>query len=107
MEFRKAGMEDLALVAEYRKKMIVDSGQKDTGIDKELEEYTREKMEDGSLVEWLAEEEGEVVATGAIVFYHMPPSSYNRTGWKGFIANMWTRPDHRRQGKAGVPEIWV
>ena len=57
MEFRKAGMEDLALVAEYRKKMIVDSGQKDTGIDKELEEYTREKMEDGSLVEWLAEEE--------------------------------------------------
>ena len=53
MEFRKAGMEDLALVAEYRKKMIVDSGQKDTGIDKELEEYTREKMEDGSLVEWL------------------------------------------------------
>ena len=54
MEFRKAGMEDLALVAEYRKKMIVDSGQKDTGIDKELEEYTREKMEDGSLVEWLA-----------------------------------------------------
>ena len=60
MEFRKAGMEVLALVAEYRKKMIVESGQKDTGIDKELEEYTREKMEDGSLVEWLAEEEGEL-----------------------------------------------
>ena len=121
MEFRKAGMEDLALVAEYRKKMIADSGQKDTGIDKELEEYTREKMEDGSLVEWLTEEEGEVVATGAIVFYHMLPSSYNRTGWKGFIANMWTRPDHRRQGLAtrmldlcvaeararGVTQLWL
>ena len=51
----------------------------------------------------------------------MPPSSYNRTGWKGFIANMWTRPDHRRQGLAtrlldlcvaeararGVTQLWL
>ena len=48
----------------------------------------------------MAEEDGRIIATGAIIFMDFPPSFTNKTGKQGYIANMYTDPDFRGRGIA-------
>ena len=78
-------------------------------------------MADGSLVEWLLEEDGRIIATAAILFMEFPPTYANQAGIKGYITNMYTDPDYRGKGiastmlhkltdeakKRGVRHIWL
>ena len=52
------------------------------------------------LVEYVAEEGGQIVATGAVCFYEFPPSYINPSGRVAYVTNMYTRPEFRRQGLA-------
>ena len=52
------------------------------------------------MVEWVAEENGEIIATSAILFYEFPPSIDFPNGNKGYIANMYTKPEYRGRGIA-------
>lgn len=100
MEFRKATMEDIDLLVRYRKQMYLDNYDRVIDFEDQMEDFFREKMADGSLVQWFVEENGEVVGTGGVLFYRVPPSFGNHSGRKGHVANMWTRTDRRRQGIA-------
>ena len=53
-----------------------------------------------NLVEYVAEENGNIIATGAVVFYFYPPSYTNKSGKIAYITNMFTSPEYRRQGIA-------
>ena len=102
MEFRRAELKDIDQLAAIRKKQLTDEGQTpDVDMDRELARYFTEKMESGELVEWVAEEDGEIVATAAIVFMDMPPAFTNPTGRKGYVANMYTAEAYRGRGLAG------
>ena len=73
------------------------------------------------MVEWIAEENGEIIATSAILFYEFPPSIDFPNGNKGYIANMYTKPAYRGRGiasslieklveeakKRGVTRLWL
>lgn len=101
MIYRKADLEDLAILVELRKRQLVDEGiEPSIDIDEELVAFFREKMADGSLVEWVVVDQGEIIATAAIVFYWLPPSYTNRSGMKGYVTNMYTRSDYRKRGIA-------
>ena len=105
-----------------RKQQLIDEGiNPESNIDQELFTFFEKKMSDGSLVEWLLEENEKIVATAAILFMEFPPTFTNPSGVKGYITNMFTHPDYRGKGiasamlgkltdearKRGVKHIWL
>lgn len=101
MIYRKASLADTAILVEIRKKQLRDEGiEPNINIDKELTAFFDDKLADGSLIEWVVEYNEEIIATAAIIFYQFPPSYTNKTGWKGYITNMYTKDNYRKQGIA-------
>ena len=78
MDIRKATMEDIDLLVRYRKQMYLDNYDRVIDFEDQMEDFFREKMADGSLVQWFVEENGEVVGTGGVLFYRVPPSFGNQ-----------------------------
>ena len=122
MDYRIGTKQDIPVMCQIRKQQLIDEGiEPGIIIDEELNRFFEEKIADGSLVEWLVEEEGKIIATAAIFFIEFPPSYTNRTGMKGYITNMYTAPDYRGKGIAkallgklvdeakirGVHQIWL
>lgn len=118
LEYRKANLNDIEKLIELRKQQLVDEGiEPNIDIDAEL----RVKLGEGSLIQWLAEDQGEIVASGAVIFYEFPPSYTNKSGKKAYITNMFTNENHRGQGietkllgklveeakSAGISIIWL
>jgi len=103
MVYRKALVNDINKLVEIRKQQLIDEGiEPSIDIDKELNEFFYKYMADDSLIEWIVEDKGEIIATAAIVFYQFPPTYTNKTGWKGYITNMYTHSDYRKQGIAST-----
>lgn len=122
MRYRRAAIQEIDKLAELRKQQLADEGiSADKDIDAELQDFFTKKMNDGTLVEWIAEEEDEIIATAAIVFYEFPPTYTNKSGIKGYITNMYTMPEYRGRGLAsslleklvaeakerGVEKLWL
>lgn len=101
MIYRQAMINDIPILVDLRKQQLLDEGVEPlTEIDEELDNFFYEKLNDNSLVEWLALENNEVIATAAIIFYQFPPVYTNKAGTKGYIANIYTKPEYRKMGIA-------
>ena len=101
INLRRALASEIPLLVELRKKQLVDEGTPlNTDADEYMEPFFEKHFADGSLVEWVAEEDGQVVATAAILFVEFPPAFTNPTGIRGYITNMYTSPDYRGKGIA-------
>ncbi|CAI9394078.1 MULTISPECIES: GNAT family N-acetyltransferase [Bacillaceae] len=103
MKYRKATVDDINLLVEMRKIQLVDEGIKaDKDIDNELKTFFQKKLAEGTLIQWVVEEEeqNEIIATGAIVIYDFPPSYTNKSGKKAYVTNMYTKNDYRGKGIA-------
>ena len=122
MDYRIGTKQDIPVMCRIRKQQLIDEGiNPDTDIDQELLCYFEKRMADGSLVEWLLEENGKIIATAAIAFMEFPPTYTNQSGIKGYITTMYTDPDYRGRGiasgmlnrlkdeakKRGVKHIWL
>lgn len=102
MNIRKATLEDIPALCELRKLQLIDEGYDPAvgNMDAELDAFFRKYLADGSLVEWVAEEKGEIIATGAVMFYEFPPIFFDPQSIRGYVTNMYTAPAYRRQGVA-------
>jgi len=122
VKFRKATVNEIDQLIYLRKKQLVDEGiEPNQEIDTELKEFFTNKMSDGSLVEWVVEDNDEIIATGAIVFFEFPPTYTNKSGKKAYVTNMYTKESYRGQGiatklltklvaeakTAGIIKIWL
>jgi GNAT superfamily N-acetyltransferase len=122
VKFRKATVNEIDQLIYLRKKQLVDEGiEPNQEIDTELKEFFINKMSDGSLVEWIVEDNEEIIATGAIICYEFPPTYTNKSGKKAYITNMYTKESYRGQGiatklltklvaeakTAGIIKIWL
>ena len=122
MIYRKATMNDVAKLMELRKRQLIDEGiEPSINMDGELRAFFECKLSEGALIQWLVEDQGEVVACGAVLFYEFPPSYTNKTGKKAYIANMFTDENYRGRGiakelltklieevrAAGISKIWL
>jgi ribosomal protein S18 acetylase RimI-like enzyme len=120
--YRKATMNDVAEMMKLRKRQLIDEGiEPSVNMDDELLSFFERKLRDGTLIQWLVEDHGEVVACGAVLFYEFPPSYTNKTGKKAYIANMFTDENYRGRGiakellaklvkevrAAGISKIWL
>ena len=63
-------------------------------------EFLTDSFSDGSFIQWLAIDNGRIVATSSVSFYKLPPNSTRPTGKVAYIANMFTYPAYRNQGLA-------
>ena len=103
MDYRIGTIQDIPVMCQIRKQQLIDEGlSPENNIDKELSRFFEKKMADGSLVEWLLEENGKIIATAAILFVEFPPTYTNQAGIKGYITNMYTDPDYRGKGIASA-----
>ena len=101
MNYRLSIKEDIPLLIELRKRQLIDEGQNpDVNMDQELVKFFNNHFADNTLVEWVAEEDGKIVGTAAILFFEFPPAFTNPSGIKGYITNMFTVPEYRGQGLA-------
>jgi len=102
MQYRPARAEEIEQLAQLCKQQLMDEGQQpNCNIDRELHAFFAQGMQDGTLVEWVAEENGALVATAAIIFYPFPPSFTNPGGIRGYLTNVYTSPAFRGRGIAG------
>jgi len=101
--FRKAGLRDIDALIKLRADFMEcfgpldDKGREALG---NYREFLLEGIPDGTFVQWLAETGGEVVATGSISFYRLPPTSRRPNGRACYAGNMFTYPAHRNRGLA-------
>ena len=101
MNYRLSIKEDIPLLIELRKRQLIDEGQDpDVNMDQELVKFFNNHFADNTLVEWVAEEDGKIVGTAAILLFEFPPAFTNPSGIKGYITNMFTVPEYRGQGLA-------
>lgn len=121
MEFRAATADDVDALVKLRKQLVDACGVPAQDIDAELGAFFEKHLADGSLVEWLAIEGGQAVATAALMFYDFIPSSANKSGVRGYVTNMYTAPEYRGKGVAtfllgklaeeararGVKRLWL
>jgi ribosomal protein S18 acetylase RimI-like enzyme len=122
MKYRKANIDDISELIDLRKKQLVDEGiEPNIDIDTELHIFFKNKLSDGSLIQWLVEENKEIIACGAIIFYEFPPTYTNKSGRKAYITTMYTKENYRGRGIAtnlltklvdeaktsGISKIWL
>jgi len=101
MEYRIAVADDIGVLVSFRKQQLIDEGQTpNNNIDHELSDYFAKCLSDESLVQYVAVENGEIVATGGVHFYTYPPSFTNSSGKIAYIASMYTLPEYRGKGIA-------
>lgn len=100
LNIKRATEEDVEFFVETRIEVLATVFGEPTNIERlELERTSRAYFNDNkNHVTYFAFIDGEFAACGSICFYQVMPVCDNPTGWKGFIMNMYTRPDHRRQG---------
>lgn len=131
MQYRRAELSEIPVLIALRREQLIEESVKDEGrqreefdtldVSAEMTSFFTRKMGDGSMIEWIAEENGEIIATSAVLFYEFPPSLDFPNGNKAYIANMYTKPEYRGRGiasaligklteeaqKRGITRLWL
>lgn len=101
---RRAGIEDIEDVVHLRTAFqweLHPQARVDKAQFVELtRDYVSEKLPAEELLVWFAEEDGQIVGTGGLVFWHRPPTSTCMSSKHAYVLNMYTLPDHRGKGVA-------
>lgn len=101
MAYRLATTDDMELLIDFRKRLLVEEGQTvSSNIDEQLRSFFEKQLNSDQFVQWIIEEEKAAIATGGIQFISFPPSYSNPTGIRGYILNMYTAPESRGRGLA-------
>ena len=91
-------------IADYRLALFVEAGTMPEGTDtavlrRAVISYIYERLEKDFWC-WVCCEDDRIIGTAAACIYEKPPAAVNLTGIEGYIINVYTHPDYRRQGVA-------
>ena len=105
MRFNIATLEDVPDLVKLRIQFLkevdlVEDDCKENKLEIELEQYFNSHIEKGDFINWLAIDQGKIVATGGICFNYYPPSFTSLSAKRAYIMNIYTLPDYRNQGLA-------
>lgn len=103
VDYRMAAPDDAEVLAKLRTQQLIEEGNAEqTDISKKLKDYFSLSLADGSLICWLGIVDDNIVATGGLCFYSLPPTFSNPTGRNAYLTNMYTVIGYRRSGIATV-----
>ena len=100
-QVRLAREADAELLMQARVSQLLDEGsvmKYDTR--NEMIDFFQRKLRDGSLIQYIAEREGVLISTAAMMIQEYPPSISWRGERRGYITNVYTDPRYRGQGIA-------
>jgi len=101
--YRPAGTGDIETLVEYRVRFLNElldhPDDEETSILRhDLHDYFTQAFAAGEFIAWLAEHEGEVIATSGMVLWRIPTKYGFGNGRLGYILNMYTTPEARGLG---------
>jgi ribosomal protein S18 acetylase RimI-like enzyme len=101
---RRATVQDIAALVACRRAMFESMGIQDSGalelMCAAMATYLEQALPNGDYLGWVADAGSHVIASGGAVIHRLPPSPRNMEGREGYIMNIYTLPDWRRQGVA-------
>ena len=102
---RQATMADIDQIVTHRRRMFEDMGNQDLEAMERMAAAFRpwliDHMRRNVYYSWLAcNAEGMVVAGADVWLMDWPPGQYDVSLYRGYILNVYTHPDYRRQGLA-------
>lgn len=105
LEFRKSTADDIDLLVRTRIEVLraangLTNAADMTEVEKQSREYYKKALVDGTQTALLAFDCDQFIGVGGISYYQVMPTYHNPTGRKGYIMNMYTRPEYRRRGIA-------
>jgi GNAT superfamily N-acetyltransferase len=101
--FRRATVDDVEILTDFRVRFLRETfGAREDGeielLKEGLRKYFAKAIPAGGFVAWLAEYEGEVIATSGMVVWQKPGGYTSLSGKTGYILNMYTVPEARGLG---------
>jgi len=101
---RAATTDDIPTLVAYRRAMFESMGDFDddrlSAMCTAMSDYLRQAIPSGEYHGWVAEADGQIIASGGLVIRVLPPSPRNLDGREGYILNIYTVPAWRRRGVA-------
>lgn len=99
--YRKMQLSDIPVYVEMRLSQLKEEGAKvNCDLKTALYDYYNEYIPKGEFIAFLAEFDGEIIATSGLTFIVRPPYYNNPTGKTGILSSMYTKKEFRRQGIA-------
>jgi GNAT superfamily N-acetyltransferase len=99
---RLAGVSDAAIVGRHRAAMFLEMGHLAESARAEFEATSQRALQramaDGSYVQWLVEDNGQVVAGGGVLRRPLLPRPDALEGDEAIVLNMYVDPPYRRRG---------
>lgn len=96
MEYRLATKKDIPDLIEIRKRQLLDENQTpNIDLDQDIYNYFEKQFDSHRMIEWIVIDQGQIIATGALVLLQFLPSYTNKSGIKGYVTNMYTSPKYR------------
>jgi GNAT superfamily N-acetyltransferase len=103
-EIRRATVADAEAIGEQRVLMFVDAGVADAAhmgqMHANFVPWVRERLEDGSDIGWLVEEEGKLVGGAGLWVMEWPPHFMDAESRRAYLLNFYVAPEKRGRGLA-------
>ena len=101
---RMATADDAGLIADQRQQMFIDAGQTQVADIPELRAnfiaWVRPRLEDGTYLGWLVEEDGVVIAGAGMWLMDFPPHWMDPEPVRAYLLNFYVEPAFRGRGLA-------
>ncbi len=101
---RPAVAADIPALVELRLGMFESMGHSDPAdlirLRRQSIKYMHEKIPTGEYLSWVADVNGQAVASGGLVIRSAPPTIHNPSGLEGYVISVFTAPEWRKQGMA-------
>ena len=103
ISYRRACIDDVGALVGGRIRFVneffahPDDDETET-LREELQAYFSRAIASGEFIAWIAECRGQVVGTGGMVIWQIPPRYGLVSGRLGYILNMYTVPEERKKG---------
>ena len=103
-EIRRATAADADAIGEQRLRMFVDAevpfAVPQEAMVANFVEWLRPRLEDGSYVAWLVEQDGRLVGGAGLWVMDWPPHFMHSEPQRAYLLNFYVAPEMRRQGLA-------
>jgi GNAT superfamily N-acetyltransferase len=103
MNYRIAVKEDIADLVRLRVQFLKEKQPEKGRVNGEvlvatLEKYFDRHLAAGDMIFWVAEKDAQIVATGGVCFYNLPPSFEVMEEERAYLLNIYAIPCHRDKG---------
>lgn len=103
MIIRRATKEDIDKLIENRMKVIFEvsnSQYSDESFYDNTCDYIKNHIDKDGFIVWIAVDNDEIISIVMLSIYEILPTMFNVSGKTGYILNVWTDENYRRQGLA-------